>query len=66
MEALMVGIYEKKQLLYVAKVNNGFVPRIRAEIFPQLKKQEIEDCPFVDLPETKKQRWGLKEISTAQ
>ena len=56
MEALMVGIYEKKQQLYVAKVKNGFVPRIRAEIFPQLKKQEIEDCPFVDLPETKKQR----------
>jgi bifunctional non-homologous end joining protein LigD len=57
-DALLVGIYEKKKLLYVAKVLNGFVPRIRAEIFPQLKKLETAQCPFTNLPETKAQRWG--------
>ena len=33
-DALLVGVYEKKQLNFVAKVKNGFVPRIRDETFP--------------------------------
>ena len=30
-DALLVGIYEKRELIFVAKVKNGFVPRIRDE-----------------------------------
>jgi ATP-dependent DNA ligase len=37
LDALLVGIYEKKELVFVAKVKNGFVPRIRDELFPTLK-----------------------------
>ncbi|MGA9577214.1 MAG: hypothetical protein WBV90_06310 [Terrimicrobiaceae bacterium] len=33
-DALLVGVYEKKDLMFVAKVKNGFVPRIREELFP--------------------------------
>ena len=36
-DALLVGVYENKKLIFVAKVKNGFVPRIRDEIFPALK-----------------------------
>ena len=36
-DALLVGVYEKKDLIFVAKVKNGFVPRIRDELFPTLK-----------------------------
>ena len=35
-DALLVGVYEKKELIFVAKVKNGFVPRIRDD-FPALK-----------------------------
>ena len=35
-DALLVGVYEKKELIFVAKVKNGFVPRIRDEFFPAL------------------------------
>ena len=30
-DALLVGVYEKKELIFVAKVKNGFVPRIRTK-----------------------------------
>ena len=33
-DMLIVGLYEKQRLLYVAKVKDGFVPRMRDEIFP--------------------------------
>jgi hypothetical protein len=41
-DSLIVGVYEKKGVTFVAKVRNGFLPRIREEIFPQLKKRIIE------------------------
>jgi ATP-dependent DNA ligase len=63
-DTLIVGVYEKKRLIYVAKVKDGFVPRTRDEIFPQLKKLPQKDCPFTNLPETKASRWG--EALTAE
>jgi DNA ligase D-like protein (predicted ligase) len=57
-DALLVGVYENKQLIFVAKVKNGFVPRIRDEIFPALKKLRILHCPFANLPEKRALRWG--------
>ena len=57
-DALLVGVYEKKQLIFVAKVKNGFVPRIRDEIFPALKALQTVPCPFKNLPEKKASRWG--------
>jgi bifunctional non-homologous end joining protein LigD len=53
-----VGVYEKKRLTFAAKVRNGFVPRVRDEIFPQLKTRLIDACPFTNLPEKKASRWG--------
>jgi ATP-dependent DNA ligase len=45
-DALLVGVYKKKELIFVAKVKDGFVPRIRDEIFPALKKLRVVHCPF--------------------
>jgi bifunctional non-homologous end joining protein LigD len=50
-DALLVGVYENKKLIFVAKVKDGFVPRIRDEIFPALKKLKVVHCPFKNLPE---------------
>jgi ATP-dependent DNA ligase len=55
----MVGYYEGDQLLYSAKVRNGFVPRLRREVWQKLKGLEIADCPFANLPEKKRTQWLL-------
>jgi bifunctional non-homologous end joining protein LigD len=57
-DSLLVGVYERKQLTFVAKVKDGFVPRQRDEIFAQFKKLRTEVCPFVNLPEQKGSRRG--------
>ena len=57
-DALLVGVYEKKKLIFVAKVKNGFVPRIRDELFPTLKALQTAECPFKNLPEKRASRWG--------
>jgi hypothetical protein len=50
---LLVGVYENNELVFVAKVKDGFVPRIRDEILPALKKLSVFHCPFKNLPEKK-------------
>jgi ATP-dependent DNA ligase len=55
-DALLVGVYENNELVFVVK--DGFVPRIRDEIFPALQKLKVVHCPFKNLPEKKTLRWG--------
>jgi DNA ligase D-like protein (predicted ligase) len=45
-DALLVGVYENKELNFVAKVKNGFVPRIRDELSPALKALQTSQCPL--------------------
>ena len=57
-DALLAGVYENRRLIFVAKVKNGFVPRIRDELFPALKALQTVHCPFANLPEKRASRWG--------
>ena len=57
-DALLMGVYENEQLIFVAKVKDGFVPRIRDEVFPALKALQTAHCPFKNLPEKRASRWG--------
>lgn len=57
-EMLLIGVYEKKRLIYVAKLKDGFVPRTRETIFPLIDALQTSACPFTNLPETKASRWG--------
>jgi bifunctional non-homologous end joining protein LigD len=57
-DSLLVGYYESDKLLFVGKVRNGFVPRLRREIFQRFKNLETEVCPFANLPESKTARRG--------
>ena len=61
-DALLVGVYENKALLFVAKVKNGFVPRVRDEIFPTLKRLIAAQCPFTNLPEKRASRWASPSL----
>ena len=44
-DALLVGVYEKRELIFVAKVKNGFVSRIRDDLFPVLKACKLPSAP---------------------
>ncbi len=58
-DALIVGYYEDDDLMYAAKVRNGFVPRIRREIAQNFAGLEEHSCPFVNLPEKRRTQWAL-------
>jgi bifunctional non-homologous end joining protein LigD len=57
-ESIIVGYYKETELIYVARVRNGFVPLTRRQVFEQLQSLESAECPFVNLPEKEKGRWG--------
>jgi DNA ligase D-like protein (predicted ligase) len=58
LDSIIVGYYREKELIYVARVRNGFVPASRRQAFERLKPLVARDCPFVNLPEMHKGRWG--------
>jgi bifunctional non-homologous end joining protein LigD len=57
-DAIVVGYYRGEDLIYVARVRNGFVPASRRQILARLKPLPIPKCPFANLPEKHKGRWG--------
>jgi ATP-dependent DNA ligase len=62
--AISMGYYRGKDLIYVARTRNGFLPASRRRVFEKLKPLVIPTCPFINLPETHKARWG--EALTAE
>jgi bifunctional non-homologous end joining protein LigD len=57
-DALVVGFYSGRKLMYAARVRAGFVPATRRQVYALLKPLIVEDCPFANLPESKPGRWG--------
>src|SRR6185295_2928832 len=51
LDSIIVGYYDDGKLLFSAKVRNGFVPRVRREVFKALRDLGTETCPFANLPE---------------
>ncbi len=56
--ALLVGVYEKKQLRYVGKVGTGFDQKLLRLLYQKFAKVAIDTCPFCNLPEKNRQRYG--------
>lgn len=57
-DSLIVGHYDGEKLMYVARTRNGFVPASRRQVFSKLKHLVTPSCPFVNLPETRRSRFG--------
>jgi bifunctional non-homologous end joining protein LigD len=57
-DALLVGYYDDIGLRFAGKVRAGFVPHLRRQITKTLKPLHTDHCPFVDLPNSKSDRWG--------
>ena len=58
LDSIVVGYYRNDELIYVSRVRNGFVPASRRHLFEKLRPLVKADCPFVNLPETHRSRWG--------
>jgi DNA ligase D-like protein (predicted ligase) len=57
-DSIILGYYERNDLIYVARVRAGFVPALRAKVFERFHKLEIKTCPLSNLPQRDKGRWG--------
>jgi len=53
-DSVIIGFYRRSELVYVARVRNGFVPETRRQVFARLRPLVAPDCPFVNLPEKEK------------
>jgi bifunctional non-homologous end joining protein LigD len=57
-DAVLVGYFRDNKLMFAARVRNGFVPSLRTAVFRKFKGLETHKCPFANLPESEKGRWG--------
>jgi DNA ligase D-like protein (predicted ligase) len=57
-DSLIVGYYRGEDLVYVARVRNGFVPQTRRRVFERIRDLTSPDMPFVNLPDKGPSRWG--------
>jgi bifunctional non-homologous end joining protein LigD len=57
-DSIIVGYYRGKDLIYVARTRNGFVPASRRQVFAKLKDRVVPTCAFVNLPEAHPARFG--------
>ena len=58
-DGLIVGYFDGRKLIIVAKVRNGFVPRVRSQVYKALTPLHSDTCPFVNLPEEKRTMYSL-------
>jgi bifunctional non-homologous end joining protein LigD len=56
--ALLVGYYEKDKFLFAGKVGTGFNETSLRALHRELEKIRVPNCPFVNLPEKKGDRYS--------
>lgn len=57
-EYLLVGYYEGKDLIFIAKIRNGFTPSLRRDVAKNFPGLKTSACPFDNLPEKASARRG--------
>src|SRR5215211_6233393 len=55
---LLVGYYEGKDLIFIAKIRNGFTSSLRREVAKNFPPLRTSQCPFANLPERASARRG--------
>ena len=48
--SVIVGFYEKNQLLFAGRVSEGLIPRLAKKLHSRFKKIACGSCPFPNLP----------------
>jgi len=49
----LVGYYEAKNLTFIGKIKNGFIPALRRQVAEHLMKLKRRRAPFTNLPEAR-------------
>jgi bifunctional non-homologous end joining protein LigD len=57
-DAILVGYYEGRRLVYASKVRAGFTPHTRAEVHAAMARAPADRCPFANLPTERRGHWG--------
>jgi DNA ligase D-like protein (predicted ligase) len=65
LESILVGYYERCQLIYAANVRAGLSGEFRRALLPHFEAFQIARCPFSNLPDRTEGRWG-EGLTTAR
>lgn len=57
--SLVIGYYQRKQLLYASKVGTGFDSSLLRSLFKQFQKFKTVRCPFTNLPSKRSDTNGV-------
>jgi len=63
-ESLLVGYHQAGKLYFAGKVRAGLKPFTRVEVFRKISGDQVEACPFANLPSKTSGHWG--EAVTAE
>jgi bifunctional non-homologous end joining protein LigD len=58
--ALLVGLYDGKNLGFIAGVGTGFSSRLQADLAERLRALRISECPFVEEPRTRERAYWVR------
>jgi bifunctional non-homologous end joining protein LigD len=58
MDSILVGYADGSQLIFAGNVQAGFNRFSRVAVFEALQSLRQKECPFANLPEKRKDRWG--------
>ena len=57
--SLLVGNQSPVGLMFAGRVGTGFSDKVLANLYAKFQKLRAPSCPFVNLPEKTRGRWGL-------
>jgi bifunctional non-homologous end joining protein LigD len=57
--SLLVGYHSPDVLKFAGRVGTGFSEKTLANLYRKFQKLRQPDCPFVNLPEKSRGRWGM-------
>jgi bifunctional non-homologous end joining protein LigD len=61
--ALLLGVYEGADLVYIGHTGTGFNEKELARVMTLLKRLEVEECPFLNRPKTNERpHWTRPEL----
>jgi bifunctional non-homologous end joining protein LigD len=63
--ALLLGYYDNHKFQFCGRVGTGFDHRLLEDLHDRLQKIRRNDCPFANLPETRRSRCGA-QITAAE
>jgi bifunctional non-homologous end joining protein LigD len=62
--ALLIGFYDRQGLQFCGRVGTGFAARLLHNLNERFQKIRQADCPFANLPETRRSRYSTQITAT--